>query len=74
MQVSGAFELEMKPGTPDDPASVRLVLQKAMFDPSGRVFVTPECASYDELEGHINALQHELDAIRERARRAFQVT
>ncbi len=32
MQVSGAFELEMKPGTPDDPASVRLVLQKAMFD------------------------------------------
>ncbi len=73
MQVFGAFELEIKPGTPDNPAGVRIGLQKAMFDPSGRVFVTPECTSYDEIEGHINALQNELDEIRERARRAFQV-
>ncbi len=73
MQVFGALELDIKPGTPDNPAGVRIALQKAMFDPSGRVFVTPECTSYDEIEGHINALQHELDEIRGRARRAFQM-
>ena len=28
---------------------------------------------FEELEGHINSLQDELDEIRERARRAFQV-
>jgi hypothetical protein len=73
MHVLGAFELDIKPGTPDDPAVVRIALQKATFDPSGRVFVTPQCTSYDEVEGQINSLQDELDEIRERARRAFQV-
>jgi hypothetical protein len=51
MHVFGAFELDIQPGTPDNPASVRIALQKAMFDPSGRVFVTPECSSFEELEG-----------------------
>ncbi len=74
MHVFGAFELDIQPGTPDNPAGVRNALQKAMFDPSGRVFVTPECSSFEELEGQINSLQDELDEIRERARRAFQVT
>ena len=74
MHVFGAFELDIRPATPENPAGVRIALQKAVFDPSGRVFVTSECTSYDEIEGHINALQHELNEIRERARRAFQVT
>jgi hypothetical protein len=39
----------------------------------GRLFITPECSSFDELKGQINSLQDELDDIRERARRAFQV-
>jgi hypothetical protein len=73
LHVFGAFELDIQPGTPDNPAGVRIALQKAMFDPSGRVFVTPECSSFEELEGQINSLQDELDEIRERARRAFQV-
>jgi hypothetical protein len=73
MHVLGAFELQIRPGTPDDPADVRIALQKAAFDPNGRVFVTPECSSFEELEGQINSLQDELDEIRERARRAFQV-
>jgi hypothetical protein len=73
MHVLRAFELDIRPGTPDDPAGVRIALQKAAFDPSGRVFVTPECSSLEELEGQINSLQDELDEIRERARRAFQV-
>jgi hypothetical protein len=36
------------------------------------VFITPECFSFDELEGYINALQDDLDQLRVRARRAFQ--
>ncbi|WP_457093940.1 hypothetical protein [Microvirga sp. P5_D2] len=39
----------------------------------GRLFITPECSSYEEIEVQINSLQDELDEIRERARRAFQV-
>ena len=75
MSVSSAFELDISSGTSDDdPACVRIALQKATFDPSGRVFVTAKCLSLEELEGQINSLQDELDEIRERARRAFQVT
>jgi hypothetical protein len=73
MHILRAFELDIRPGTPDDPASVRIALQKAVFDPSGRVFVSPECSTFEEIEGQINSLQDELDEIRERARRAFQV-
>jgi len=40
----------------------------------GRLFITPECTSYEEIEGRINALKDEVDEIRERARQAFQVT
>jgi hypothetical protein len=72
MHILGAFELDIRPGTPDDPASVRIALQKAVFDPSGRVFVSPECSTFEEIEGQINSLQDELDELRERARRAFQ--
>ncbi len=72
MHLLGAFELEIRPGTPDNPVGVRIALQKAMFDPSGRVFVTSECATFDEIEGQINSLQDELDELRDRARRVYQ--
>lgn len=73
MNVLGVFELDVQPGTSDEPTVLKIALQKAIFDPSGRVFITPECTSYEEIEGQINALQDELDEIRERARRTFQV-
>ena len=73
MNVFGAFELSIGPSTPDDPAGVRSALQKATFDPNGRVFVTAESSSFEELEAQIKSLQDELDEIRERARQAFQV-
>ena len=72
MHVFGAFELDIRPGTPETQAGVRIALQKAVFDPSGRVFVTPESATLEEIEGQINSLQDELDELRERARRAHQ--
>jgi hypothetical protein len=62
MHLFGAFELDIQPGTPDNPASLRV-----------RLFITPECATFEEVEGQLNSLQDELDEIRERARRAFQV-
>ena len=74
MHVFGAFELDIRPGTPDNPASVRIALLRYTRGEDGRLFITPDCASLEEVEGRINSLQDELDELRERARRAFQVT
>ena len=73
MHVFGAFELDIQPGPPDTPASVRLALLRYTRGEDGRLFMTPECASFEEIEGQINSLQDELDELRERPRRAFQV-
>ena len=73
MHLLGAFELDIQPGTPDNPASVRIVLLRYTRGEDGRLFITPERASFEEIEGQINSLQDELDELRERARRAFQV-
>jgi hypothetical protein len=73
MHVFGAFELDIRPGSPDNPASVMIVLQRYTRGEDGRLFITPECSSFEELEGQINSLQDELDELRERARQAFQV-
>lgn len=74
MHVFGALELDIRPGTPDSSASVRIALLRYTRGEDGRLLITPECASLEELEGQINSLQDELDEIRERARRAFQTT
>jgi hypothetical protein len=74
MHVFGAFELDITPGTPDNPASIRVALLRYTRGEDGRLFITPDCDSLEELEGQINSLQDELDEIRERARRAFQAT
>ena len=47
------------------------MVQGYTSDEDSRVFITPECTLLDELEGHINALQHDLDELRARAKRAF---
>jgi len=73
MHVFGAFELDVQPGTPDNPASVRVALLRYTRGEDGRLFMTPECASFAEMEGQINSLQDAPDELRERARRAFQV-
>jgi hypothetical protein len=74
MHLLGALELDIQPGTPDNPASVRIALLRYARGEDGRLFITPECTSFDEVEGQINALQDELDELRERARRAFQAS
>jgi hypothetical protein len=73
MHVFGAFELDIQPGTPDSPASVRIALLRYVRGEDGRLLITPECATFEGVEGQINSLQDELDEIRERARRVFQV-
>ena len=73
MHVFGAFELDIQPGTSDSPASVRVALLRYVRGEDGRLYVAPECTSFEEVEGQINSLQDELDEIRERARRAFQI-
>ena len=74
MHVFGAFELDIRLGTPDGPAGVKIALLRYTRGEDGRLFITPECSSFEEVEGQINSLQDELDEIQERARRVFQIT
>ena len=66
-----AFELHIHPSDALAPARVSIAVQHRVVDPAGRVLITPECSSLDDIEGQINALQDELDELRERARRVF---
>jgi hypothetical protein len=71
MHTLGTFALSIQPGDPLTPARIKVMVQNHVSDADGRVFITPECFSLDELEGYINALQDDLDQLRKRARRAF---
>ena len=71
MHTPGAFALYIQPGDLLTPARVRIMIQGHGADDEERVFITPECTSFDELEGQINALQDDLDQLRARAKRAF---
>jgi hypothetical protein len=73
MHVFGALELDIQPGAPDNPASIRVALLRYIRGEDGRLFIAPECTSFKKVEGQLDSLQDELDEIRERARRAFQV-
>jgi hypothetical protein len=59
-------------GDQSSPAKLRVVLRKATHGPEGQVFITPDCTSVDEIEGFINAIQSELDDLRNQAHRVFQ--
>ncbi len=45
MHVFGAFELDIRPGTPDHPAGVKIALLRYARGEDSRLFITPECAS-----------------------------
>ena len=72
MHTPGAFALYIQPGDPLTPARVKIMVQSHFTDSNGRVFITPECLALEEVEGYINALQDDLDQLRDRARRIFQ--
>ena len=69
MHLLGAFELDIQPRTPDAPATVKIALLRYTRGEDGRLFITPDCATFEESEGQINSLQDELDELRDRARR-----
>jgi hypothetical protein len=56
MHVFGAFEQDIKPGTPENPAGVKIALLRYTQGEDGRLFITPECSSFEEVEGQINSL------------------
>lgn len=72
MHLLGAFELDIQSGTPDASASVWIALLRYTRGEDGRLLITQECTSFEEIEGQINSLQDELDEVRDRASRAFQ--
>jgi hypothetical protein len=67
----GIFELPIQPGNELVPARVQIALQRQSVDAGGRVVITPEATCLEEIECQINALQDDLDQLRERARRVF---
>jgi hypothetical protein len=67
------FGLSLRLGESDMPAVAFITLQREIRDDSGRLRLSVECASMQELEGQINLLQDELDQIRMQARRVFQL-
>jgi hypothetical protein len=73
MHLFGAFELDNQHGTPDGSVSVKIALPRDIRGEDGRLFVTPECSSFEEVEAQIKSLQDELNEFRERTRHAFQV-
>ncbi len=54
-------------------ATATIVLTREIRDASGRLKLTRDCASADELESEINVLQDELDELRRQAQRVFMV-
>jgi hypothetical protein len=71
MRTAGFFILNIEPETPSSPARLSIALSGAVPDHRGVLHVTGECMTLDELEGCINTLQDELDAIRAEARRVL---
>jgi hypothetical protein len=55
MHLFGTLELEIQPGTPDNPASVRVALLRYARGEDGRLFITPDCTSFEEVEGQADA-------------------
>ena len=74
MRTGGAFTLHIEPASGATPPRVAIVLASVGPDDQGRVRLTPDCMTLDELEGQINALQDELDLLRADVRRAFELT
>lgn len=42
----GAFELDIRPGTLDDPAAVKIILLRYTRGEDRRLLITPDCASF----------------------------
>jgi hypothetical protein len=57
MHLFGVLELEIRPGTPDNPAGVKIALLRYTRGEDSRLFITPECTAHEEIEGQINAPQ-----------------
>jgi hypothetical protein len=71
-----SLSLDIQPGAPDNPGSIRVALLRYIRGEDGRLFIAPECTSFEkveEVEGQLDFLQDDLDEISERARRPFQV-
>jgi hypothetical protein len=56
MHVFGAFELDIRPSTPDNRTGVKNALLRYTRGEDGHLFITPECLSFEEVEGQINSL------------------
>jgi hypothetical protein len=67
----GVFELDVSLGSEVEPARVKIAVQRFARDADGQVFISPECSSFAEIEGQINALQDELDRMNVHSRSCY---
>lgn len=65
------LELEVEEGTDTNPTRTSVVFAQEVREGNGRLHVTPDCVTLDELESQINALQDDLDEMRRQARRIY---
>ena len=64
MHLFGALELEIQPGTPDNPAGIRIALLRYTRGEDRRLFIAPGCNSFEGVEGQFDSLQDALDEVR----------
>ncbi len=72
-RIGATLELSINLDDTAAPATATIVLTREIRDASGRLKLTRDCASADELESEINVLQDELDELRRQAQRVFMV-
>jgi hypothetical protein len=69
MNRTTAFLLLVQKDTAGAVVQLQVALDRPTFDRDGQALVTPAVATAEEFESALNALQAELDAMREQGRR-----
>ena len=69
MNRTTAFLLLIQKDTTGAVVQLQVALDRSTFDKDGQALVTPAVATAGEFESVVNALQAELDAMREQGRR-----
>jgi hypothetical protein len=74
MNRTTAFLLLIQKDTAGVVVQLQIALDRPTFDTDGQALVTPAVATADEFESAVNALQAELDTMRQQGRRLLDTT
>jgi hypothetical protein len=74
MNRTTAFLLLIQKDEAGSVVQLQIALDRPTFDTDGQAFVTPAVATAEEFESAVNALQAELDTMRQQGRRLLDTT